>query len=346
MHGAKRLALVLLLADPACGGDSPQDTDGTATDPLGGSTQSGAPSTADMSAGGSTSPTVTGASMGVSDGSGDIALDLPPDQDCADYDVVVDGVRLDDNEDVLALQGVECVRDSIIVSLDVTDLTPLTSLRAAGWLKFEAPLLPSLEGLEQLTELRHDLVLGAYLPDNGCVGTQVATLAPLMSLAHVGALHICNNLSLTSLAGLGAALEGDMPGKITVASSPSLVSLSGFEGLTSVGLQLELVGLPLVESLQPLAALERVEAAFTLAGLNGVTSMEGLEALTYAGSLLIVENAGLVSLAGLENVMVVGDNLSIRNNPLLPQAEAEAWAQQIEVGGAVTICGNLDGPPC
>lgn len=352
MRWTKHLALLMLIAAPACGGDR-QDTDGTATDhpadssgssthSSGGSTQGGATSTTD----GTSSPTTGGTSTGVSDGSGDVALDLPAQQECAGYDVVLDDVFLDDNEDVLAIQGVECVRGSILVRLNVTDLTPLASLRATGFLKFEAPLLASLAGLEQLTEVRHELVLGAYLPDNGCVGTQVPTLAPLVSLEHVGALHVCDNQSLTSIVELDAALTGDIPGKITVASSPSLVSLSGFEGLTSVGLQLELTGLPLVESLQPLADVTRVDGAFTLAGLNSVTTMEGLEALNYAESLLIVENAGLVSLAGLDNVLVVGDNLSIRDNPMLPQAEAEAWAQQVDVGGTVTICGNLDGPSC
>lgn len=42
---------------------------------------------------------------------------------------------------------------------------------------------------------------------------------------------------------------------------------------------------------------------------------------------------------------VAGD-LRIIENPLLPQAEAEAWAAQVDVSGDVTICGNLDGPPC
>jgi len=277
----------------------------------------------------------------------DVSLDMIPGQNCDGYAVVyADDFTADDNEDVANLSGVTCVEGSLLLRMDVTDLTPLASLEATGFLLFEAPDLASLDGLENLQYVRNTLSLGAPLPDAGCVGTLVTTIAPFAGLQEVGALSICDNPNLTSLMELGTALSGDFAGPISIGGLPSLESLAGFEDLTSAGHRLGLTSLPLVPDLQPLGNLTHVEGALTLGGLDEITSMEGLEQVTYVGSLVILENAQLTTLAGFGNLMTVGDSLSIHDNPMLPQDEAEAWAAGLDVGTTVTICNNLGGPPC
>lgn len=341
-----RLSAAALLTTACHADPTPSDAGGASSGMDQASSGTVASTTQTGSSGTSTTSLAEATSSSTDEASDDVSLDLPAGQNCGGYDQVIDGAFLDDDAEVVAFAGVECVEHDLAIRLEVSDITPLTSLRAAGSLTLEAPALAALDGLEQLEEIHDVLSLGAYLPDEGCVGTQVFSLAPLISLERVGALFICNNAALTSVAELSDALTGEIPGRITVASSPSLESLVGLDGLTGVGLQLELIGLPLVQDLQPLASLSHVDGGFAIAGLDAIGSLEGLESLEYAGELFINENAELTTLAGLDNVAGVGQDLSIRNNPMLPQAEAEAWASRVDVGGVITICENLGGPPC
>lgn len=83
-----------------------------------------------------------------------------------------------------------------------------------------------------------------------------------------------------------------------------------------------------------------------LGGLHGITTLEGLESVTEVGSLDLSVNSELATIAGLDNLSSVTSNLEVTYNPMLPQAEVEAWADGIAIDGDVTICENLDGPPC
>jgi len=58
---------------------------------------------------------------------------------------------------------------------------------------------------------------------------------------------------------------------------------------------------------------------------------------------LLERNALLTSLTGLEDLKSIGQDLTIRYNPALSTSLAEAFAarEDLEIGGAVTIEGNL-----
>lgn len=351
-----RLIFLVLTAPtiaPACGDDS--TLNGQSSEPS--SSSSNSTASESISEDGSTvtsaadTTSFSGTTLGTSTSSDeegsadDVSLDLPPGQNCDGYSMVVDNVIADDNDEVASLVGVTCIEGDLTIRMEATDLTPLASLEAAGRITIETISLTSVAGLENLREVRNEFSLGPYAPDAGCIGTQVSTLAPLGSIERLGSLLICNNPNLLSVAEFGAALEGDFEGRVSLTALPSLQSLAGFEGLTSIGAGLALVDLPLVQDLQALANLNAVGDVASLSGL-GITSMEGLEGLAQTGALLIIGNSQLSTLAGLENLTEVSGDLRIRDNPMLPQAEAEAWAAGVDVGEDVVICNNLDGPLC
>jgi hypothetical protein len=331
----------------ACSGDAMPAEHDDASGSRGSSTSRGATSTGSSGATGSSESPVSGAATSSADESSDgISYDLPPGQDCAGYSVVRAGLYVDDNEELAELVGVSCVTGALQFGFGVTNLGPLASLEAVGALQFETPDLASVEGLESLRFVHNDISLGVYHPDAGFFGTQVMTLAPLAGLEEIGSLLVADNANLISIAGLGPAITGDFAGNIDIIDQPALVSLAGFEGLTSTGAGLGLGGLPLVPDLTPLANLTATQGTFAMAGLDAVTSMEGLEQLTQVGALQIFENAQLQSLAGLEGLVSVAESVSIRDNPMLPYADVEAWVAQVDVGTTTTICNNLGGPRC
>jgi hypothetical protein len=358
MHRNTRESLLLLFMAFACADDAKM-SDAGAT-----SSSSAGPSSTISDSGGSTVTTGSTSSLepstsssGIESGSSesqsdeaadDVSLDMPSGQNCDGYSPAHPGSLIAENDAELEpFEGIACVEGEMSLTLEVSEVTPLHALEAVGWMHVYATSnLASLDGLNNLRRIADDLFIGAYLPDAGCLGTQITTLAPLQSLEEIGdSLYICENPNLTSIAALGTALSGDFGGTIEIYASPSLESLAGLEGLTSAGDSLNFGGLPLVADLVPLGNLTAVDGALGIAGW-GMASMEGLEQLTTAGSFRIVENPQLVSLAGLEGLLSVEDNLSIHDNPMLPQAEAEAFAAGVDVGGSVTICNNLGGPAC
>lgn len=285
--------------------------------------------------------------LSAEDTADDDKLDLQSGYDCSGYDVYHDAYFvLDSNEEVANVAIYECIMGGLTFAYGVTDLTPLVNLQSVGQLVIETPDILSFDGLDNLRHVNGSLSLGTYFPDSGCYGAGVTTLGPLASLEHIGELFICNNLNLTSLAELGMALTGDVPGPISITSIPNLESLAGFEGLTSVGGNLGLVDFPLVPDVQPLANLTSVDELFVLGDLDALGSLEGLEQLTHVGGIYIGYNGQLTTLAGFDNLMDVTWDLEIKNNPMLPQEAAEAWAANIDVGRSISICNNLGGPPC
>ena len=67
----------------------------------------------------------------------------------------------------------------------------------------------------------------------------------------------------------------------------------------------------------------------------GLTSLEEV-----VGDLTVDRNGALESLDGAAGLRSIGDALSIRDNTLLCQADAESFADSVDVGGTTTVSGN------
>jgi len=129
-----------------------------------------------------------------------------------------------------------------------------------------------------------------------------------------GRLNFFRNSNLVSIDGL-MNLE-TVGGAVFIHHNRSLPNLSGLKSLGDVGDELFI------------SANDSLE---TLAGLENVQSMEKLR---------LIYNQALMSLDGLSGLKTVRGDLTIKDNPELSQAEAEAFAARIDVAGSIEVSGN------
>ncbi len=176
-------------------------------------------------------------------------------------------------------------------------------------------------------------------------------------------LTIDDNAALTDLGGIAGLITGaDEADTLAIGLSklPALTSLAGFEPLTkgTVGFAdlplisdlqplsqlvqaggVALSGMPLVTSLDGLAQLKTV-GVLTIGqcinggpdtpGMDGLTSLAGLESLTNIWDLGIANNPGLISLAGAPKLASV-TTMELVGNPQLTQTAVDAFTAQLDM---------------
>jgi hypothetical protein len=280
---------------------------------------------------------------------------MPMPDVCANYSNVAERpIWVGAQSDAALLTGVECVRGGVILDHGprddiLTDVSAAASLRAIdGSLIVEETALTDLAGFEQLEWVGYDVDIGIVLPDaSGCWPNRLLqNVDALSGLQHLDTLFICGQMedSLVSIDGLDNALEGDIEGQISLLELQALSSISAMSGVTSVADGIVIKNVPLLDDLSPLADVSELGNLMVFG--TGIEDLHGLESLTNVQFLVAISaNPSLTTLDGLDALTTVED-LFISGNPLLPQAEAEAFAATVDVGGEVVVCGNLDGPPC
>ncbi len=197
------------------------------------------------------------------------------------------------------------------------------------------PNLVSLDGLQPLVAIANGVEIGD---------------APITSLVGLETLPTTPNLWLHNLPALPslAGLEGITGGDFGLQRLPLVPDLTPLANLHTVG-SLRLEGMPLVTSLAPLANLHTVEWRLDIGGctdgMDGLTDLTGLDALTAVEWLQIGNNDNLASLAGLAGV-TAAKYVKIAANPLLPPAAFDAFVAQIDPPPSVCfeceLCGQVE----
>lgn len=169
----------------------------------------------------------------------------------------------------------------------------------------EVDLLGTLDGFDALEEVGG----GGLWVEHRDSELEIGTFGSLVEAGWVS-ISVCDGSDaldyIGSLQTVGGVLEFHTDPR-AVGSGPVAVSLPALEGID---------GRPALRSLSGLVGLERVEGD------------------------LILRGTGLTSLDGLDSVASVGGELYPGGNPSLSQAAVEAWAEEIEVDGSVTIVDN------
>jgi hypothetical protein len=161
-----------------------------------------------------------------------------------------------------------------------------------------------------------DLTIGESSPSS--VG--VTSVAALSCLTRVTGTVTFVNTALRDLRGMERLTEVD--GWLSFDGNGALTSLSGLDGLTTVGGTLELGAVrfagpsywyssPPVESLCPLRNLRSLGGL--LAANLPLQNLSGLEHLTELGSLILFQTESLRSLRGLENLQRIYGEGSLRS---------------------------------
>ncbi len=198
---------------------------------------------------------------------------------------------------------------------------------------------PRLEHLDGLGGLR-SFVGNLAIRDN----ERMTRIGGLRQLARIGGdVSIVSNPSLTAFDAFTRLIEID--GYLSIFGNARLTSLVGFNQLTGVD------RLDIQENLQ----------LITLAGLSALTTvrrdlwiednpvLEDLDALaelaTIEGALIIRGNSALSSIRGLENIETTLAAMAIEENQSLCQADAEAFQNDVSVGGAASVSNNSGACP-
>jgi hypothetical protein len=209
---------------------------------------------------------------------------------------------------------------SIAVPADIDALAGVTQI--TGELRVENAALTSLDGLESLRCVEGDVVVQ--------FDSSLASLAGLENLWHVGGgLTIAYDMNaLTDLDGLAGLTEvGD---DVHLEGIPGLTDISALDGLAVVISSLTIEDCP---SLHDLYGLQNVTAAGAvyLDGLGGLTDLSGLESLaTLTGDLVVYNCGNLESLDGLDALSgALGCDLRLAQNSQLADLAALASLESI-----------------
>lgn len=246
----------------------------------------------------------------------------------------------------------------------LTDLGALAGLRSAGevWLSDLAittlpSFAPEFTGIYRLV-----------LSNNPALKDLGGAAAWGVSDTYLS-IQLDNNAALSTLASLEnlTAALGDATLHLQIIDSPALVSLTGLEPVTNIG-DLWLEGLPQLTDLAPLAGLTSAQSLtlddipqldsladlggltsvgfLTLGncintdpgGLDGLTSLAGLDNLVDVNLFGISGNDGLTSLAGAPKLKHV-NSLAVVDAPALSQAAYDAFLAQLESPPSETCLG-------
>lgn len=123
----------------------------------------------------------------------------------------------------------------------------------------------------------------------------------------------------------------------------SMEEATAYEGLTCMG-SLQIRQSDLVDA-TAFSSLEYLHTELAVLSNAQLTTLEGLQTLAHASTLVVDDNATLTSIDALSGLTTLTGG-SIRNNPMLPTADVEALLAGIDGGDAIEVCGNLDGDPC
>ena len=147
-------------------------------------------------------------------------------------------------------------------------------------------------------------------------GASTLDFSPLDSLETItGDFDVFNNSSLTSVAGFGQ-LE-TVGGRLFIFGSNALVSVSGFGQLETVGGGLSISGSDRLVSVAGFESLKSVADDFLIFFNIALTSIPEFGALEQVGGLFAIDITALASVSGFGQLETIGRGLSISENGTL-----------------------------
>ncbi len=234
-------------------------------------------------------------------------------------------------EDVDAQVCLGVVEGALTISGTAADLTPLAQLtRVGGKLEIRGSAAVTLAGFDALGEVGDAIVIA----DNQALTAM--SFLPYMSV--FGDVTIQNNDALVSLAGAAFLGEcGNCSVRLHLGEGEATTGGSdqdpGGDG-----------GAPAGEDTGPTGG--SFYGNILIADNDVLTDLSAMGALVFAwADVRFRNNAALTSLAALQLSEVRG-SLEISDHPALDSAEAQAFADGIDVWGTATVCGNAGGIAC
>jgi len=240
--------------------------------------------------------------------------------------------------------------------MDITGLSGVTKVRFRMTIQLKN--LPSLDGLENITHVGDDFKL--WFCDF------ITTSYQLSGITYFGGtIEVRFNSRLEDIGCLGGLITAlddvdiSFNGKMDDFSAMSnlistnrelyirdnaMVTMAGFENLTSVGTTFSLFVNRKLENLDGLENLETIGGGFTLSNFNMI-NVDGLSSLTSIGGNFRLYHFGssdLVDVSGLSNLASIGGFFQLTGNNLLDECciFLPILTAPGAIGGNINISGN------
>lgn len=259
-------------------------------------------------------------------------------------------LTVSNNPNLTSLHGLENIVSAqswIVVrsNRSLTDVSALQGLKTVGAMEISGNHSLTSLSLPELDRVDLRLTVTANPALTAFAAPKLATLSDgitvsgnpqlssinLHGLLTTGILTIDNNASLKTI---DASSFSFVTVDLVIANMTQLQT-ANFGSLNSVGGTLKFVNVsPL--SFSGFSKLERVGSLW-LSG-SGNTDFAGLTSFTdIAGDMTVTGNPNVTSFNGLDQMTTIGGNLTITNNASLSSNTAHAFANNVLVGGTVTI---------
>ncbi len=177
----------------------------------------------------------------------------------------------------------------------LTSIEGLSNLNyIGGSLYIIAPVLQSLDGLESLTTIEEDMVIGPLYFEYG-VNSNLTSIESLGNLTFIG-------------------------GNIFIRNCPVLESLNGLDGLTTIHGLLSLggysEGLNMLTDISALSNVDTIYGSLTVTALP-ITNLDAFNDIDYVGGIWIGRLSNISSLSCFGNITSLTGSLKLNDLPLL-----------------------------
>ncbi len=280
--------------------------------------------------------------------------------------VSVGSISILNSASLTTLEGLETLTSvgwfEITNNPALTDITGFSNLTAVGAINISGnPNVTSVSGFNGITSIISVIIsdnasLTGISGLNGLTNAQgsifitgnpaLTSITGFTSLSSVGYQFSLNtNLSLTDISGLDGLSSVGGPFQI---DRTGLSDLSVFDGLTSVGGFMEIYDNSALTSLDGLESLASVSEQLSILSNPVLTDISALSAVSTIGTdyfyLLVLDNATLASLDGLENIPASSlTYVGIYNNPNLAVCNLANICEYLANSGSADIFDNASG---
>ncbi len=257
-----------------------------------------------------------------------------------------------DNANLTSLRGLDDLlasKDAIAIrsNPNLTSVDALYQLRSVGGLEISGN--PVIGGVG-LAALEHVVVRLIVQSNSGLTVLAAPVLKSAGDFIQIQANGALANVDFPELITSAALMFVSDP-SLTTIHAPNLAFTTGeiellndpviqnvdFGKLGSIGGSL-IVQTSGLRSFAGFSHVTLIGGALTLNHADAMSDFTGLDAVTLVtGDMTVQTNATLTSFTGLGKLTEIGGALTVMGNPMLPSADATAFAARVDVHGVVTI---------
>ncbi|HEV7557911.1 MAG TPA: hypothetical protein VGO00_20735 [Kofleriaceae bacterium] len=238
-------------------------------------------------------------------------------------------ITIHSNHDLTSLDGLRNLRSVALIEVSGNETLPAVEFPAleqiGGRLLVNNNVAVTTVTMPALT------TLGDFLQVDGNAALTAVSMPELLTIASI---LIDNDNSITTFSAPKLLFATNV---ITLFTLPKLSQLQ-VPHLTSIGGTLTMNTTPAFANFSAFSTVTTIGGSLIVQNNTGIHNFTGFTALRLiSGDMTVVNNASLSSYVGLEQLGEIGGSFKASQNPMLPAATSQAFADRVGVGGTITI---------